>query len=122
MIAKKEKNKTRVARHRRQRNRIKGTAEKPRLNVFRSARHIYAQLIDDTAGNTLISASTMDKEIASEMKGKTKKETAKRVGNLIGKRAVAQGFSKVVFDRGGYLYTGRIAELADGAREAGLKF
>ena len=117
--------KTKIARkrrHRRIRNRISGTAERPRLNVFRSLDHIYAQVIDDVAGKTLASASTVDKGMRSEVSGKTKKEQATMVGKAIAERAKAAGISTVLFDRGGYLYHGRIKALADGAREGGLDF
>ena len=120
MIAKVDKNEIRKARHRRQG--IKGTLERPRLCVYRSSCHIYAQVIDDAAGNTLASASTMEKDVKAAVKGKTKKEAARIVGAAAAKKAVAKGISAVIFDRGGYLYTGRVKELADGAREAGLKF
>ena len=122
MINKKDKNAVRKGRHIRVRNKISGTAERPRLNVFRSTSHIYAQIIDDVAGKTLYSASTMEGALKKETEGKTKQEAAKIVGLAIGKKAVANGIKEVVFDRGGYLYTGRVEQLADGAREAGLKF
>lgn len=109
----------RLRRRRRVRGKISGTAECPRLNVFRSAKHIYAQIIDDVKGVTLVSASTVEKEF--EGFGGNK-DAAKKVGQIIGKRAIEKGIEKVVFDRGGYLYHGRVAELADGARESGLKF
>lgn len=112
----------RKRRHRRIRNRISGTAERPRLNVFRSLGHIYAQVIDDVAGTTLASASTVDKGLRGEVTGKTKKEQATMVGKAIAERAKAAGISTVLFDRGGYLYHGRIKALADGAREGGLDF
>lgn len=117
--------KSRVARqrrHRRIRARIAGTADRPRLNVFRSLEHIYAQLIDDQAGNTIVSASTVDKNLQPDMAGKTKKEQATLVGKVVAERAQAAGIKQVVFDRGGYLYHGRIKALADGAREGGLEF
>ena len=120
MIEKINKNEVRKARHKRLG--VKGTAERPRLCVYRSTSHIYAQIIDDVAGNTLVAASTTEKDIAAEAKGKAKKQAARIVGTSAGKKAVAKGISEVVFDRGGYLYTGRVKELADGAREAGLKF
>ena len=120
MIEKINKNEVRKARHKRLG--IKGTAERPRLCVYRSTSHIYAQLIDDAAGNTLVAASTMEKEIAKDAAGKTKKQAARIVGVAAGKKAAAKGITEAVFDRGGYLYTGRVKELADGAREAGLKF
>ncbi len=117
--------KSRVARqrrHRRIRARMAGTADRPRLNVFRSLEHIYAQLIDDQAGNTIVSASTVDKNLQTEMAGKTKKEQATLVGKVVAERAQAAGIKQVVFDRGGYLYHGRVKALADGAREGGLEF
>lgn len=112
----------RKRRHRRIRNRISGTAERPRLNVFRSLDHIYAQVIDDVAGVTLASASTVDKGLRTEVAGKPKKEQATMVGKAIAERAKSAGVSTVLFDRGGYLYHGRIKALADGAREGGLDF
>lgn len=112
----------RKRRHRRIRNRISGTAQRPRLNVFRSLDHIYAQVIDDVAGVTLASASTVDKGLRSEVVGKPKKEQATMVGKAIAERAKSAGISTVLFDRGGYLYHGRIKALADGAREGGLDF
>ena len=118
MISKPDKNKLRLKRHKRVRGKISGTAARPRLNVFRSNANIYAQLIDDVAGVTLASASTLDKEVS---KG-TKTEQAVVVGKLVAERAVAKGISEVVFDRGGYLYHGRVKALADSARENGLKF
>lgn len=101
---------------------IKGTAERPRLNVYRSLNQIYVQVIDDEAGNTLVSASTVDSSLASELDGKTKREQAVAVGKTIAQRAKDAGIDEVVFDRGGYLYHGRVKSLADGAREGGLKF
>ena len=118
MITKPDKNKLRKKRHARVRNRISGTAECPRLNVFRSNTHIYAQLIDDVAGVTLVSASALDKEIS----GGTKTEQATAVGSLIAKKAQEKGIKEVVFDRGGNIYHGRVAALAEGAREGGLTF
>nr|WP_228099270.1 50S ribosomal protein L18 [Granulicatella sp. 19428wC4_WM01] len=108
----------RQARHARVRTKISGTAECPRLNVFRSNKHIYAQLIDDVAGVTLASASTLDKELAKT----TKTEQAVAVGQLIAERAIQKNIKKVVFDRGGYLYHGRVKALAEAARENGLEF
>ncbi len=102
--------------------RISGTPELPRLNVFRSLNHIYAQVIDDVNGVTLASASSKDKMLASELDGKSKKEKAEIVGKTVAERAKDAGISQVVFDRGGYLYHGRVKALADGAREGGLKF
>lgn len=115
-------NKARQRRHRRIRMRLSGTAERPRLNVFRSLEHIYAQLIDDVAGHTLASASTIEKTLAPMLTGKTKRAQAKIVGQTIAQRAQEVGVTTVVFDRGGYLYHGRVKELAEGAREGGLKF
>ncbi len=122
MIKKADKNKRRIARHFRQRNKISGTKVCPRLNVFRSAKHIYAQVIDDDKGVTLAAASTMEAEVKAKVKGMKKTEVAGVVGELVGQRAKAAKIKEVVFDRGGYLYTGRVAALADGARKAGLKF
>lgn len=122
MISKIDKNAVRKARHDRTRRHIVGTGERPRLNVYRSLNNIYAQVIDDTTSQTLASASTLDAEIKAQLAEKTKKEAAKLVGELVGKRALEKGVQEVVFDRGGYLYTGRVAELAEGARAAGLKF
>lgn len=119
MVNKPDKNKARMKRHLRIRNKISGTAACPRLNVFRSSKHIYAQLIDDVNGVTIVSASSMEKDF--EGKGGDK-DAAKKVGQLVGKRALEKGVEVVVFDRGGYLYHGRVKELADGARESGLKF
>ncbi len=119
MITKGDKNKARKKRHLRVRKHITGTAERPRLNVFRSSKHMYAQLIDDVAGKTIVSASTLDIE---EIGNGSSVESAAKVGELIAKRAVEKGATKIVFDRGGYLYHGRIKALADAAREAGLEF
>lgn len=120
MIKKQNKNQVRVKRHLRVRNKVSGTGECPRLNVYRSTNHIYAQVIDDVAGVTLAASSTVAKDI--DVKGKTKTEAAAAVGAALAKKAMAKGIENVVFDRGGYLYTGRVKALADGAREAGLKF
>lgn len=117
-----ERNATRKKKHRRLRFRLTGTTERPRLNVFRSNSQIYAQIIDDTVGKTIVSASTLEKDIQGEIKDLGKKEAAKVVGKLIAKRAVEKGIKKVVFDRGGYIYHGRVAALAEGAREDGLEF
>lgn len=122
MINKTDKNSQRVVRHKRVRNKISGTSQRPRLSVNRSLKEIYAQIIDDTTGNTLVSASTRDKEIVKLIAGKTKTEQAKIVGETLGKRALEKKIKEVVFDRGGYIYIGRVQALADGAREAGLKF
>ncbi|EZH64475.1 50S ribosomal protein L18 [Bacillaceae bacterium JMAK1] len=112
-----------VARQRRQKSirlKIKGTTERPRLNVFRSSNHIYAQLIDDVKGETIVAASTLDKDANVDHGGNV--SAAKEVGALVGKRAIEKGYENVIFDRGGYVYHGRVAALADAAREAGLKF
>ncbi len=122
MISKIDKNADRIKRHARVRAKISGTPEKPRLSVYRSLTHIYAQIIDDVAGNTLVAASTVEKDVAKLVAGKSKSEAAKIVGAEVAKRALAKGIETVVFDRGGYIYTGRVSSLADGAREAGLKF
>ncbi len=114
--------KARKRRHRRIRMKLSGTAARPRLNVYRSLNHIYAQIIDDVAGNTLVSASTVDAGLAAELDGKKKREQAAVVGETVAKRALDAGIEEVVFDRGGYLYHGRVKALADGAREGGLKF
>lgn len=122
MITVKDKNKDRVVRHARVRKTVVGTTERPRLNVYRSLSNIYAQIIDDSKGVTLVSASTLDKEVAGLIEGKSKSEAARIVGEVIGKRAKAKNINEVVFDRGGYLYTGRVQAVADGARAAGLEF
>jgi len=120
MITKQDKNTTRKRRHARVRKTVSGTVTRPRLNVYRSNKNIYAQLIDDANGSTLASASTVDKELGLESTGNV--EAAKKVGELIAKRAQDKGVTSVVFDRGGYLYHGRVKALAEGAREAGLEF
>ena len=122
MISKKDKNATRQKRHGRVRVKISGTAAVPRLNVFRSNANIYAQVIDDVAGKTLVSCSTMEKEIADQVKELNKVDAAKVVGKVVAERAIKAGVTAVVFDRGGYPYIGRVSALADGAREAGLQF
>lgn len=122
MITKADKNKARLKRHLRVRKKIEGTALRPRLNVYRSSKHIYAQLIDDVAGVTLASASTVDKELSESIGSGSNVEAARKVGELIAKRAESKGVKNVVFDRGGYLYHGRVQALADAAREAGLEF
>lgn len=122
MISKINKNQDRLKRHKRVRAKVKGTAEAPRLSVYRSLTHIYVQIIDDVKGNTLVTASTLDKEIKASLSGKDKKAQAFAVGELVAKKAQAKKISSVVFDRGGYLYTGRVAALADGARKGGLQF
>jgi len=122
MINKIDKNKERLRRHTRVRKKIRGTAETPRMSVFRSLNHIYVQVIDDVKGVTLCSASTMEKDVKAEIKDMTKTEAAKAVGKRAAEKALANGIKEVVFDRGGYLYTGRVQAVADGAREAGLNF
>ncbi len=113
---------SRLKRKKRIRKNIFGTQERPRLSVFRSSKHIYAQIIDDTKGSTLVSASTLDREFKESRQEGKKKEIAKSVGSLIGKRALDKGITKVVLDRNGFLYHGRVKELSNGAREAGLNF
>jgi large subunit ribosomal protein L18 len=122
MITKRSSALARKKRHQRIRNRIKGTEGRPRLSVFRSLKHLYAQVIDDSQGRTLAAASTLDPELRGEMAQIPKIEEAARVGRLIAERAKAAGVSMVVFDRGGYLYHGRVQKLADAAREGGLVF
>ena len=122
MIKKINKNEDRKMRAERVRAKISGTTERPRLNVFRSLNNIYAQVIDDTKGITLAQSSTMDKTIVKSIEGKTKQEAAFIVGQAVAKNAMKKGIKTVVFDRGGYLYTGRVKSLADGARNAGLEF
>ncbi|MBO5328300.1 MAG: 50S ribosomal protein L18 [Clostridia bacterium] len=122
MITKIDKNKERLRRHTRVRKKVSGTAEAPRFNVYRSLNHIYVQVIDDVKGVTLCSASTMEKEIKAEIAEMSKTDAAKVVGKKAAERALEKGIKAVVFDRGGYLYTGRVAAVADGAREAGLNF
>ncbi len=122
MISKLNKNQDRKRRHARVRLKLSGTSECPRLNVYRSLNHIYAQIIDDTKGVTLCACSTVEKEVIKLIGDCDKKGAATIVGQELAKKALAKGISAVVFDRGGYLYTGRVAALADGAREAGLKF
>lgn len=122
MIKKIDKNQERLRRHTRVRKKVSGTAETPRLSVYRSLNHIYVQVIDDVKGVTLCSASTMEKEVKGAVKNLTKTEAAKLVGKKVAERALEKGVKAVVFDRGGYLYTGRVEAVADGAREAGLNF
>ena len=122
MANKKTRSVARVRRHVRIRKKISGTAERPRLNVFRSLTDIYAQVIDDKQGHTLVSASSIDQELRAKMAGKTKSEQANLVGKAVAERAKEKGVETVVFDRGGYRYIGRVKALADGAREGGLRF
>ncbi|MBE9501772.1 MAG: 50S ribosomal protein L18 [Dehalococcoidia bacterium] len=112
----------RQRRHMRVRKKIRGTAERPRLSVFRSLNHIYAQVVDDNLGHTVVSASALDREVRSEVEGKRKAETAQLVGKLVAERAVEKGITKVVFDRGGFKYHGRVKALAEAVRKAGLVF
>jgi large subunit ribosomal protein L18 len=112
----------RLRRHKRVRKHVMGTPERPRLNVFRSALHIYAQVVDDSKGHTLVSASTVDRDIKAQLKGLAKADQAKLVGKVLAERALDQGIKQVVFDRGGYKYHGRVKALADAARESGLVF
>lgn len=122
MLKKESSNVKRQKRHLRIRKKVHGTPERPRLNVYRSLNHIYAQIIDDKAGRTLVSASTLDKELKGKLEATGNKEAARVVGKLVAERALAKGITEVVFDRGGYIYHGRVKELAEGAREGGLKF
>ena len=122
MVSKKSRSEVRAKKHMKIRNRFSGTAERPRLAVFRSNNHMYAQIIDDTVGNTLVSASTLEKEIKAELEKTNNVDAAAYLGTVIAKRAIEKGISEVVFDRGGFIYQGKIAALADAAREAGLEF
>lgn len=122
MFNKPSRSEQRVKKHLRVRKKVYGTAERPRLNVFRSEKHIYAQIINDDLGTTLVAASSLDKDLAEKITCGSNKEAAKAVGELVAKRAADKGIKTVVFDRGGYIYHGRVKELADAAREAGLDF
>ena len=122
MVSKKSKSEIRRKKHMRLRNRFSGTAQRPRLAVFRSNNHMYAQIIDDTVGNTLVAASTVEKTIKSELEKTNDKAAAAYIGTVIAKRALEKGIKEVVFDRGGFIYQGKIQALADAAREAGLDF
>ena len=122
MVSKKSREVVRQTKHRRLRNTLSGTADRPRLAVFRSNNHMYAQIIDDTVGNTLLSASTIDKEVKAKLEKTNNVEAAAKLGTVIAKKALDKGISTVVFDRGGFIYQGKIAALADAAREAGLEF
>ncbi len=122
MVSKINKNELRKAKHNRIRNTLSGTSERPRLNVYRSTSNIYAQIIDDTTGKTLASSSSLDKGLVETLKGLNKKAQAEKVGEDIAKKAKKAKIKNVVFDRGGYIYTGRVASLAEGARKAGLEF
>ncbi len=122
MINKPNKNTTRLKKHGRIRKKIRGTPEYPRLNIFRSLKNMYAQIIDDTTGKTLVAASTLDEALKGKLEYGGNKESAKEVGRLIAEKALDAGITNVVFDRGGYIYHGRVKELAESARKAGLKF
>ena len=122
MVSKKSRSEVRVNKHRKLRNRFSGTAERPRLAVFRSNNHMYAQIIDDTVGNTLVSASTLQKDVKAELEKTNNVEAAAYLGTVIAKKAIEKGNTSVVFDRGGFIYHGKIKALADAAREAGLNF
>ena len=122
MVSKEARSKVRVNKHRRLRNRFAGTAERPRLAVFRSNNHMYAQIIDDTVGNTLVSASTLEKDVKAELEKTNDVAAAANVGKVIAEKAKAKGINTVVFDRGGFIYQGKVKALADAAREAGLEF
>ncbi|NBH82657.1 50S ribosomal protein L18 [bacterium C-53] len=122
MVSKKSRSEVRENKHKKIRNRFSGTAQRPRLAVFRSNNHMYAQIIDDTVGNTLVSASTLEKEVKAELEKTNNVAAAAYLGTVIGKRAVEKGIKEVVFDRGGFIYHGKIKALADAAREAGLEF
>ncbi|HOO79767.1 MAG TPA: 50S ribosomal protein L18 [Lachnospiraceae bacterium] len=122
MVSKESRQEVRVKKHMKIRNRFSGTAERPRLAVFRSNNHMYAQIIDDTVGKTLVAASTLEKDVKAELKKTNDVEAAAYLGTVIAKRAIEKGISSVVFDRGGFIYQGKVAALADAAREAGLEF
>ena len=122
MIRKQSRSDIRVKKHNRMRNKIQGTSQRPRLSVFRSEKHIYAQIIDDMTGTTLVAASTVEKDIKASVKATSNVEAAAAVGTAIAKKAAAKGIEEVVFDRGGFLYHGRVKALAEAAREAGLQF
>lgn len=122
MIKKKSRADVRIKKHNRMRNHISGTAERPRLAVFRSNNHMYAQIIDDAAGNTLVAASTLDADVKADLEKTNNVEAAAKVGTAIAKKALDKGIKAVVFDRGGYIYHGKVQALADAAREAGLEF
>ena len=122
MVSKESRSKVRVKKHERLRNRFAGTAERPRLAVFRSNNHMYAQIIDDTVGNTLVSASTLEKDAKAELEKTNDVAAAAYVGKVIAEKAKAKGITTVVFDRGGFIYQGKVKALAEAAREAGLEF
>ena len=122
MVSKKSRQVVRENKHRRMRNRFSGTPERPRLAVFRSNNHMYAQIIDDTVGETLAAASTLEKDVKAELEKTNNVDAAAYLGTVIAKRALEKGITEVVFDRGGYIYQGKVAALAEAAREAGLTF
>ena len=122
MVSKKSRAEIRIKKHNRMRNRFSGTAERPRLAVFRSNNHMYAQIIDDTVGNTLVAASTLDKDVKAEIEKTNNVEAAAYLGTVIAKKALDKGIKTVVFDRGGFIYQGKVQALAEAAREAGLEF
>ena len=122
MVGKKSRSLTRENKHRKLRNRFSGTAQRPRLAVFRSNNHMYAQIIDDTVGNTLVSASTIEKDVKAELEKTNNVDAAAYLGKVIAKKAIEKGINTVVFDRGGFIYQGKVKALADAAREAGLEF
>ena len=122
MVNKESRQNIRVKKHARLRNRFSGTAERPRLAVFRSNNHMYAQIIDDTVGNTIVAASTVEKDVKAELEKTNNVDAAAYLGTVIAKRALEKGIKEVVFDRGGFIYRGKVAALADAAREAGLQF
>ena len=122
MVSKESRTKIREKKHRRQRNRFSGTAERPRLAVFRSNNHMYAQIIDDTVGNTLVSVCTLQKDVKAELEKTNNVDAAAYLGTVIAKKALEKGITTVVFDRGGFIYQGKVKALADAAREAGLEF
>ena len=122
MVSKESRSKVRVKKHMKLRNRFSGTAERPRLAVFRSNNHMYAQIIDDTVGNTLVSASTLQKEVKAELEKTNNVDAAAYLGKVIAQRALDKGITTVVFDRGGFIYQGKIQAIAEAAREAGLQF
>lgn len=122
MVSKKSRTEVRVKKHKKLRNRFEGTAQKPRLAVFRSNNHMYAQIIDDTVGNTLVAASTLEKDVKSELEKTNDVAAAEKLGAVIAKKALDKGITTVVFDRGGFIYQGKVKALAEAAREAGLNF
>ena len=122
MVSKKSRQEIRVKKHMKTRNRFSGTAERPRLAVFRSNNHMYAQIIDDTVGNTLVAASTLEKDVKAELQKTNNVDAAAYLGTVIAKKAIEKGIKEVVFDRGGFIYQGKIKALAEAAREAGLEF